>query len=269
MKKNLIKNILTVSLSVIAVATLGYYFFVSTSDDQRREDEIVVGTNIGYPPFIFTDEAGNVVGFDVDVVTAIAQKLHKSLVIRNMSFDSLILALKQGRVDMIIGGISITPSREKEIELLAYQGEEVKSFSLLFWQKALPGVARVEDIIKHVAQPVIATQEGTSMYEYLIQFDGKLTIKSLGEIDEVIMDVRYGKSTTALVETPVAYNLLKMHPELKVVTFSLNEKDRYGGNGIGFAKNSMNLIEQVRRIIEKMKSSGEMKLLTDKWFGEK
>lgn len=269
MKDKLIKNILKYGLIIIAIACARYFFFSNSPEDQRKEDELIIGTNVGYPPFIFTNEAGRIVGFDVDVINAVGQKLNKTLVLRNMSFDSLILALKQGRVDLIIGGISITPSREKEIELLAYHGEEVKSFSLLFWQKVPARIAQVQDIVDHVVAPIIATQEGTSMYEYLTQFDSKLTIKSLGEIDELVMDIRYGKSTAALVETPTAYSLLKAHPDLKVVTFSLNEKDRYGGNGIGFAKDNTALLEKVRRIIEKMKSSGEMKLLTDKWFGEK
>lgn len=247
----------------------GIYFYFSTSDEQKRRDELVVGTNVGYPPYVFTSEEGDIIGFDVDLARAIAQKLQKTLVLRSMSFDALIIAVKQARVDMIMGGISITPSREKEIALLPYHGDDINSFSLLFWEQVPPGIAQVRDIVERIKEPVIATQEGTTMADYLEQFADKASIKVLGDIDELVMDIRYGKSIAALVETPVAYKLQQMNPLLKVVTFSLNKEYRYAGDGIGFSKGNTVLLDSVRRVMEKMKSSGEMKLLTDKWFGER
>ena len=86
------------------------------------------------------------VGFDVDVAELIAEKLGKTLVIKDMEFEGEILSLKQGKIDLILSGMDITPSRLKEILMVPYHGEATISLSLIFWNEIPEGVNSLEDI---------------------------------------------------------------------------------------------------------------------------
>src|SRR5690606_29652193 len=113
------------SLSAIAMVLL--VIFVSSSCRRTNNNDnqiLIVGTNPKYPPYESIDAQGNVQGFDIDLGRALAHKLGKKIEIRELSFDALILALKQGKIDIILSGMSITSSRQKEIIMLPYQGEE-------------------------------------------------------------------------------------------------------------------------------------------------
>jgi arginine transport system substrate-binding protein len=89
----------------------------------------VVGTNSGFPPFELLDDQGNLVGFDIDLARQIADALGKKLELKDMSFDALIVALQQGKIDCAIAGISITSRRQQEIALIHYFGEPLKKFA--------------------------------------------------------------------------------------------------------------------------------------------
>ena len=100
----------------------------------------MIGLQSGYPPFEFMDTTGKLVGFDVEMAEIIAKKLQKTLVIKDMEFEGVILSLKQGKIDLIMSGMNITPSRLKEISMVPYHGEDATSLSLIFWNEIPPGI---------------------------------------------------------------------------------------------------------------------------------
>src|SRR3989338_10384640 len=110
-------------------------FLSACSKNKHSEDTLVLCTNSTYPPYESIDKNGNSVGFDIDMASAIAKQLGKKLRILELPFDSMILTLEQGKCDFIMAGMSITPSRQKEILMIPYQGEPVKSYYLLFWKQ--------------------------------------------------------------------------------------------------------------------------------------
>ena len=71
-----------------------------------------VGTTAEYPPFE-TLENGKIVGYDVDVIDAVAKKIGIKYEWKDMNFDGLISALQFKKIDIVIAGISSSPEREK------------------------------------------------------------------------------------------------------------------------------------------------------------
>src|SRR5437868_2689463 len=69
-----------------------------------------IGTNANFPPFEMVDSKGNLVGFDIDLGRALAKKLNLKAEFKEFDFDALILALKQGQIDIILSAMSITAS---------------------------------------------------------------------------------------------------------------------------------------------------------------
>ena len=76
-----------------------------------EEGKLIMSTNAAFPPYEMTDDTGAVVGIDADIAAAIAEKLGLELQIDDMDFDSALLAVQQGKSDMVMAGVSITDDR--------------------------------------------------------------------------------------------------------------------------------------------------------------
>ncbi len=76
-----------------------------------QEGKLVMATNAAFPPYEMTDDTGAVVGIDPEIAALIAEKLGLELVIDDMDFDSALLAVQNGRADMVMAGVSITEDR--------------------------------------------------------------------------------------------------------------------------------------------------------------
>lgn len=247
-------------IAAIAALSLG----ACTSKNSNTGDELVMATHAAYPPYESVDAHGEIVGFDIDVARAVAAKLGKKLVIQNMSFDGLILGLKQHKFDIIMAGISITQAREREIALVPYQGDAVTSFTLLFWHNVPTDVKSPVDL-KNVGNKTIAVQTGTTMENHLSSVSG-ITPKALDGTVELIMDIKHGKSIAALVEPHIATSLVAQHAELRRVDFSLPREEWVLGNGVGVAKDNVKLLTNVQHAIQTLKKDGVISALEEKWL---
>ena len=76
-----------------------------------EEGKLIMSTNAAFPPYEMTDDTGAVVGIDADIAAAIAEKLGLELQIDDMDFDSALLAVQQGKSDMVMAGVSVTDDR--------------------------------------------------------------------------------------------------------------------------------------------------------------
>lgn len=83
--------------------------------ESKYTDVLKMGTNAEFEPFEFV-EGDKIVGYDIEVANEIANDMGKKLEITNMNFDSLIMALNQGKFDMIIAGMTATEERKQEVD---------------------------------------------------------------------------------------------------------------------------------------------------------
>ncbi len=236
------------------------------TDDSFAQQTLVIGLQSGYPPFEFMDANGKIIGFDVELAEQIASKLGKTLVIKDMEFEGEILSLKQGKIDLIVSGMNITPSRLKEIAMIPYHGEAATSLSLVFWNEIPQGVHSIEDIAK-LPNPSITVESGSLPEDYINHYKN-IHAKSFQGSLAPLMDVKYGKSVANLVQTDVATYLQEKHPEIKILSIPLSKDDAILGFGIGVKKENQGLFQQVQHIIQELKASGELKQLENKWFKE-
>ncbi len=81
-----------------------------------KEGTLVMATNAEFPPYESKDSNGNIVGIDVDIMTAVCNELNVNLEIKDMQFDSVLASVENGKADVGVAGISVTPEREKEVD---------------------------------------------------------------------------------------------------------------------------------------------------------
>ena len=103
---------------MMCVAAAGCGGGSGTSEKKPAEKkELVVGTNPSFAPFEFTDKKdGKVMGFDIDLINALAKKAgYEKVTIKSIAFDGLIPSLESGNIDVSITGMSITDARKQKV----------------------------------------------------------------------------------------------------------------------------------------------------------
>jgi polar amino acid transport system substrate-binding protein len=78
--------------------------------------KMVVGTSADYPPYESVDAEGNFVGFDMDLIRAIGEKLGVEVEIQDMPFDSLIASVQEGKIDAVIAAMQATAERDEMVD---------------------------------------------------------------------------------------------------------------------------------------------------------
>src|SRR3954447_9229589 len=77
-----------------------------------------MGTSADYPPFEYIDTAkgSDIIGFDIDLANALAEKTGYEIEVQDMDFNSLIPALQAKQIDIVLAGMTPTPEREENVD---------------------------------------------------------------------------------------------------------------------------------------------------------
>jgi len=225
-------------------------------------DDFVVGTASGYAPYVSLDNNGNYEGFDIDFAELLAKKLNKKLVIKDLgSMPSLMLAVKQKKIDALIWAVTITEDRLKNYEMVYYQGDKTTETPFLFWGKIPEGINSIADLAKEKA---ICAEAGSYQEGILKQFP-KIKIKNVDKVTDAIMEIKFGKSVATTIDHSLVARYQAQYPEIKVLNLPLPESAQSLGNGICLNKNNVELASQVRKAVEELQKEGKITQLEKKW----
>lgn len=263
MSKNIFIIIALALFSCIAI------FLFTQKSNPAKKDTLILGTMSGWPPFVTIDDNAEYQGLDIDIACEIAKKLNKKLIIKDMDTAMLITALTQGRVDFIMTGLSITKDRQQKIMMVPYQGEAIKEFSLIFWDKIPEGVSSLEDL-KKIPNAIICVEAGSSQEEFIKKQNLEqlgITIKESNP-SESLLNLKYGKALACLLEPTIFSDFRSKYPNLKAISIPLDEENQIMGNGIGIRKDNKKLITEIETIIKKLKSNGFIAQCENKWLGK-
>lgn len=122
----------------------------------------VQGIDPAYPPFTFVDKKGKASGFDIDMIAWIAKESGFKVVVKPLKWESIIPALRAGKIDFIASGMSATPERMKVID-----------FSNIYWRSMAPIIAMEDckwDLFSALfSGGTIAVQRGSANGEWFAQ----------------------------------------------------------------------------------------------------
>lgn len=223
------------------------------------QEPLVVGTTSGYAPYVSINLQGKYEGFDIDLAEQLAARLNRKLVIKDCgSMPGLMLALKQGKVDVLIWAVSITEERLKSLEMVYYQGEQVTKLPIFFWKEIPEGIKSLEDL-KGVRV------EGGSFQEDVLKGVSGLELRFVDKIDDAIMAVKYGKSTAGTIDTSLLPRIKAQYPDIKVLELPIPGDKQSLGNGICISKNRQELAAQVKQAVKKLTDEGKVAELEKKW----
>ncbi|MBY0528937.1 MAG: ABC transporter substrate-binding protein [Rhabdochlamydiaceae bacterium] len=223
-----------------------------------------VGTTSGYAPFVSLNAQGEYEGFDIDVAELLAKELNRKLVIKDLgSMPSLFIGLKQGKIDVAIWAISITPERLKQMNMIPYQGNGESTFPLLFWKQIPEEMTSLEDL-ERSKKYTISVEVG-SYQEQVLRAYPSIPRVDADKITDALLNLKFKKVTAIAIEPAILPNLLKQNPELRVLNCPLPKELQEQGNGIALTKENTGLTAEIQRAIENLRAQGKLQELEKKW----
>ena len=246
---------LLVCVAMTAVLAVGCGSSKSALDTIKEKGTLVWGTNAAFPPFESKDGDGNVVGVDAEIAKAIADELGVKLVVEDMEFDSLPAALKSGKIDIIGAGYTENDERLQEMD---FSSKYFTAKQIVVVKKGNKAITDKDSL----AGKKIGVQTGTTGDT---QCASKIEGAEGSRYDSMQMaceDVKNGKLDCVIGDNlTIGFILNKMDGELEIVEGVSYEDEEYG---FAVKKGDTELNEVVNKVIDKLKSEGQI----DQWVNK-
>lgn len=225
-----------------------------------EDGKLTVVAELGFAPFEYMDEkTGEPVGFDVDVINAVAEKMGLTAsYLPNQKFDTLVPIIKQGgKADVSIAAITITDERMESVD---FSEPYLDSNQAIVVAK---GSSETEETLNDASKQVVC-QGGTTGDEWIGENLPDATRVPVDDVTAALTGVQTGLYQAMVVDLPVAsYMLAQSFSDLEIVK-EIPTGEQYG---IAVSKDNPELTQAVNKVLEDMKSDGTMKEIETKWFG--
>lgn len=208
----------------------------------KKEEEIVMVTEAGFAPYEYY-ENGEIVGVDIDIAKEIAKELGKKLVVKDVSFDSIINEVKSGKADFGAAGISYSDERAKEVD-----------FSINYaTSRQVVIVKENSDIsIDNMNGKKIAVQLGSIADTYVSENYLDAEIVRQKKYLAAIQDLKDGKVDLVVMDELPAKEILANNSGLKIIPGELTS-DSYG---MIVKKDNEELLEVINRVLDRLVNDG-------------
>ena len=220
-------------------------------------DDLTVGANIGNVPWEFEDEAGETVGFEIDLVNEIASRLGHTVTFENIPFNGLFSAVQSGRIDMAVSSITITQERLESVSFAQPYYDSDQSLTVRS-DSGITDLAGMEGKVVGVDTGSTGDMYATERAEEA----GFASISRYEGLAPAMLDLQAGRIDGYVSDIPALQYYTRDRDDLEVVA-RLETGEKYS---IMFAKDSP-LVEEVNDTITTLKEEGYLAELHEKWFG--
>jgi His/Glu/Gln/Arg/opine family amino acid ABC transporter permease subunit len=230
--------------------------FADALDVVKVKGVLVVGTDATYPPFEYADDqTREIVGFDIDLIRAVAEQLGARVEFIVVPFDGIISGLNSGKYDALISAMTITPERAQAVLFSEPYYDAGQSIAVPVDDKS---ILSIDDL----PGKRIGAQLGTTG-EMLAKEIPRATVKSFDNIGEAFRDMANGNLDAIINDKPVSQRIIAARGKAKLVGPVLNA-ERYG---IAVRRNQVRLKKAVDDALRVLRDNGTYANINEKWFG--
>jgi polar amino acid transport system substrate-binding protein len=253
-EENKMRNRLLALFAIVLVLSL------VLSGCAGAKKKVVFATDASFPPMEFVDKDKNIVGFDIEMMNAIAKAMNMELEYKNTAWDGIFAGLESGDYDAVLSSVTITDERKQKYDFsdpYINAGQSVVVMSAetkINSDKDLPGKK-------------VGAQIGTTGALAVGKIQGA-TLKEYDTIDLALMDLVNGNINAVVVDTPVAadYALSSEQFKGKLRIAGKPFTEEYYGLCVRKGK-SADLLKSFNDGLKKIKADGSYDKIYAKWIG--
>ena len=233
-----------------------------TADKNSEETKtLVVGLDDTFAPMGFRDDAGELVGFDIDLAKAVAEKIGYEVSFQPIDWAMKETELNSGNIDCIWNGYSITEERKTKV---AFSTPYLDNAQLIITLSGSDIASKAD-----LTDKIVAVQKESSALDAVTADDIAASLKEIVEFDtniDCFMDLEAGRCDAIVCDEVLARYIIKQRGEDKYNILSDDfGKEEYG---IGFRLTDTDLVNSVNQALEDLKADGTYKDIYSKWFSE-
>ena len=223
-----------------------------------EKGKLIMSTNAAFPPYEMTTDDGGFAGIDVEIAQAIADKLGLELVIDDMDFDSALLAVQQGKSDIVMAGVSVTADRQKVMEFSTSYATGIQVVI----------VKEGSDVtMDNLGEKMIGTQRGTTGYIYASDTPenggyGEDHVVAYDNGASAVQALMNGQVDCVIIDKAPAQEYVKANAGLTLLEGSWVE-EQYA---IGIDKGNTELLEKVNKALAELTADGTIQKIIDKYI---
>ena len=181
--------------------------------------KIRVATDATWAPFEYVDDNKNIVGFDIDVMNAIAEKQNLDIEYVNVAWDPLLAGMAQGTYDCAISSITIRPDREKD---MLFSDPYFIAGQMIIVAKDNTTITGIDTITG-----TVGAQLGTTGAMEAENVTGA-TIKTYDEIGLAFQDLMNGQIEAVICDSPVAQGYVSRNADKLKIVGDMLTSESYG-----------------------------------------
>ncbi|MFW6280427.1 MAG: amino acid ABC transporter substrate-binding protein [Halanaerobium sp.] len=254
-------------LSILVLILVGLLVFAGTAaaDDSLKEIEekgkIVVGLDDSFPPMGFRDESGEIVGFDIDLAKEAAERLGVEVEFKAVDWDGVILSLRNGSIDVIWNGLTITEERDERIDFTQPYLANTQSIIV----QADSDIETKEDL----ADKVVGIQLGSSSVSAVESepevLDSFKELRKFSNNTEALLDLQTGRVHAVVVDVIVGrYYMTQREGQFRVLDDDFGSEEY----GVGVRDGEDSFRNALNEALDEMIEDGTAAEISEKWFGE-
>ena len=217
------------------------------------DGKLTMSTNAQFPPYEMTTDDGGFEGIDVEIATAIAEKLGLELDILDMDFDSALLAVQQGKSDIVMAGVTVNEDRQLVMDFTDSYATGVQVII----------VKEGSDVtIDNMGEGLIGTQRGTTGNIYCTDDYGEEHVVAYDDGFTAVQALVNGQVDCVVIDNAPAQEFVKNNAGLAILDTEYANEDY----AIGVNKGNSALLDAINGALEELIADGTVQSIIDKYI---
>ncbi len=222
----------------------------------QQSDALTVATDAAFPPFeIIDEETKEIIGFDIDLMNAIAEKAGLDIVYKNVAWDPLLAGMADCQYDMAISAMTITAARAEQF---SFSDPYINAGQIVAVQIGNDTINGPEDLVGKTVGAQIGT---TGSME--IEAIADTTLKVYDTYELAFLDLVNGQVDAVVADYPLAVSFVNKYSDVLKVVGEVFTDENFG---IAFCKDNNELIAQVNAALAELIDEGFVEELVIKWY---
>lgn len=252
------------ALSMIVVLAIGMLSGCGATQEEdllakiQKAGKITVAMEGNWAPWTYEDEAGNLVGFEVEVASAVADKLGVEAEFITGEWDGLLAGVQAGRYDIMANGVGYTEERSQ-----SYYYSDFYAFNrtVLVVRGDNDEIHSMEDLAGKTT-----CNSANSTYQLTAEAYGA-TVKDVESLDGTIEELLSGRVDATLNAEVSINDYMKEQPDADIKVAAYDSEVEKVGMIMPYGESSATLRDAVNKALSELRADGTLKAISEKYFG--